>query len=298
MDANQMEPWRNLEPFLGADVPRNEVVLLSEVKAMCAALTKPTPPASPESAGEAVPMVARYAYDSLHAEATAFYEKNVTLTAELAATKNELLREQEERKRAWEAIECLNAELAEAREQRDRLAQENLERAEAVIAQAANARSLADALKKLNNAARISGGVAGADKNLMDACENAERALSLTGTGRAVNAVLDVLEQLRVTDARLHEVAALCAATERQRDSLRDERDSLRDERERLREEESRLNWLIDHAELRYQGRGVNHWELTRVVFSRAGEVDHGSKRADIRVSIDAALSASGREGE
>lgn len=38
MDANQREPWRNLEPFLGADVPRNEVVLLSEVKAMCATL--------------------------------------------------------------------------------------------------------------------------------------------------------------------------------------------------------------------------------------------------------------------
>lgn len=39
MDANQMEPWRSLEPFLGADVPRNEVVLLSDVKAMCATLT-------------------------------------------------------------------------------------------------------------------------------------------------------------------------------------------------------------------------------------------------------------------
>lgn len=126
-------------------------------------------------------------------------------------------------------IATLTAELAEAREQRDRLAQENLERAEAVIAQAANARNLADALKRLNNAARISGGVAGADKNLMDACENAERALSLTGTGRAVNAVLDVLEQLRVTDARLHEVAALCAATEQQRDSLRDEVERLRE---------------------------------------------------------------------
>lgn len=125
-------------------------------------------------------------------------------------------------------IATLTAELAAMQEQRDRLAQENLERAEAVIAQAANARSLADALKKLNNAARISGGVAGADKNLMDACENAERALSLTGTGRAVNAVLDVLEQLRVTDARLHEVAALCAATEQQRDSLRDEVERLR----------------------------------------------------------------------
>lgn len=43
MDANQMEPWRNLEPFLGADVPRNEVVLLSEVKAMCEALSHPAP---------------------------------------------------------------------------------------------------------------------------------------------------------------------------------------------------------------------------------------------------------------
>ena len=45
--------------------------------------------AGQESAGEAVPMVARYAYDSLHAEATAFYEKNVTLTAELAEAREQ-----------------------------------------------------------------------------------------------------------------------------------------------------------------------------------------------------------------
>lgn len=40
-----------------------------------------------------------------------------TLTAELTSTRNELLREQEERKRAWEATECINTELATARDE-------------------------------------------------------------------------------------------------------------------------------------------------------------------------------------
>ena len=52
----------------------------------------PSPPAiaSQESAGEAVAMVARHAYDSLYADAEAIYEKNATLRAELAEVANAL----------------------------------------------------------------------------------------------------------------------------------------------------------------------------------------------------------------
>ena len=38
MDAKNKEPWREIEPFLGCDVLKQEVVLLSQVKAMCDAL--------------------------------------------------------------------------------------------------------------------------------------------------------------------------------------------------------------------------------------------------------------------
>lgn len=89
----------------------------------------------------------------------------------------------------------LRAQLAERERAFNRLEHENLERAEAVIMQAANCRSLADALKALTQAARISGGVAGADSNLMAACEKAENALSFVGVGRAINDVLDVLDE-------------------------------------------------------------------------------------------------------
>lgn len=177
-----VEPWRNLEPFLGADVPRNEVVLLSEVKTMCA-----------------------------------------TLTAELA------------------------------------------DRNKAVIAQAGNARALADALKTLTQAARISGGVAGADINLMAACDKAENALSLTSVGCAVNAVLDVIEQ----------------------------RDSLRDEVERLRADAMRYRWLRD----------ANAADLESEATFVGIDDDEGGCwiGCDLDRYIDgkmAALSASGREGE
>lgn len=87
------------------------------------------------------------------------------------------------------------AQLAERERAFKRLGQENLERAEAVIMQAANVRNLADALKSLTQAARISGGVAGADSGLMEACQKAENALSFVGVGMAVNAVLDVLDE-------------------------------------------------------------------------------------------------------
>lgn len=67
---------------------------------------------------------------------------------------------------------------------------------QSVVAGAANTRQVADALKALCFAARISGGVAGRDEGLVAACEKAEHALSLLGVGQAVNAAIDVLDQL------------------------------------------------------------------------------------------------------
>lgn len=177
----------------------------------CYTIARPTPPASQESAGKAVALdTGNLSDDTLYWALDRLYERGWLDKHKENDYDPRGTQEWQHTLDLFRAFRAaLTAELSEAREQRDRLAQENLERAEAVIAQAANARNLADALKKLNNAARISGGVAGPDKNLMDACENAERALSLVGVGRAVNAVLDVMEQ----------------------------RDSLRDECERLREQ-------------------------------------------------------------
>lgn len=61
---------------------------------------------------------------------------------------------------------------------------------------------------------------------------------------------------------------------------------------QRLADAERRLHFIIDQASLEHVGGGVNHWCLGAIVFDAAGEVDHGSQRADIYAAIDAASKA------
>lgn len=55
-------------------------------------------------------------------------------------------------------------------------------------------------------------------------------------------------------------------------------------------DESAMLAWLIDHAELVHQGRGVNLWQIDSLVFDAAGELDLGDKHREIKAAMTAAI--------